>query len=145
MTSKSSMYPSSLRTCAIPAQILLLGMRTWRRPTRLALRIRVSISAMGSWLFIAFVSLQRTHIAEQSILSAFLPTGFAKPRKFATEGKLTKHDSGDLELPQESARAAGQLATVARARRARIARQFGQSGKVLFLLQLPPNIRVTLC
>src|SRR5579884_2716302 len=110
------MYPSSFSTWAMPVQILLLGMSTSRRPTRLALRIRVSMSAMGSWLFIAsFVSERECLFIQHSafiIQRCLLPARLLHPRNLARQGQLAEHDAGDLELPQHAAGAAGQLAAV---------------------------------
>src|SRR5690242_7449119 len=104
----------------MPVQILLLGISTSRRPTRLALRIRVNMSAMGSWLFIAqFVSDSASSIEHSAFPS--LPACFFQSRNFSGQGELAKHDAGNLELAEHAAGAPGELAPVARARRARVA------------------------
>src|SRR6476661_1035002 len=116
MTSYCSMYPSSLSTCAIPLQILLLGITTMRRPTRLAFRIRVSMSAMGSWLFIAVIvsdkptaSPVRTRGRAAGPSCEPLPAGLLQPRDLPRQRELAEHDAADLELAQHALAAAGQL------------------------------------
>src|SRR4051794_3614109 len=120
----------------MPRQILLLGINTMRRPTRLAFRMRVSMSAIGSWLFIAcLLSSQQTSRASRLSLARralrALPACLLHARDLAGQGELTQHDAGDLELPQRALRTAGQLAAVVRARRARITRQLGNRGVIL--------------
>src|SRR4051794_35424 len=67
-----------------------------------------------------------------------LPARLLEPRDLAGQGQLAEHDAGDLELPQEPAAAAGQLAPVVAPGRAGVPRQVTQGGVVLFLLELPP-------
>src|SRR5690348_8166064 len=77
--------------------------------------------------------------------SAFLPlpARLLQPRYVAGKSQLAEHDPAHLELPQHRAGPARELAAVVRARRARVARQLGERGVVLVLLQLPPDFGVT--
>src|SRR5579884_436502 len=56
-------------------------------------RIRVSMSAMGSLMF---------------ILCSFLPTGLDHARQLAARGALAEADAAHAELPHERSRAAAQ-------------------------------------
>src|SRR5688500_5963120 len=123
----------------MPVQILLLLMSTSFRPTRLAFRMRVSMSAMGSWLFI--VSEPVVRFPFQSSSSSFsLPAGLFQARDFAGERELAEHDAGDLELPQRALAPARELAAVVRPRRAAVARQVRQRGVVLVVLELTAHV-----
>src|SRR5262249_46456059 len=48
ISSNSQIYPSSFRTCAMPRRMFEAGMSRMVRSIRTALRIRVSISAIGA-------------------------------------------------------------------------------------------------
>src|SRR5688572_31077475 len=120
----------------MPVQILLLLMSTSFRPTRLAFRMRVSMSAMGSWLFIVSEPVVRFPFQTSE-----LPAGLFQARDFAGERELAEHDAGDLELPQRALAPPGELAAVVRPRRAAVAREVGQRGVVLLLLELAPHFR----
>src|SRR5262245_21941470 len=141
----------------MPVQILLLGICTLRRPTRLALRIRVSMSAMGSWLFIADFRFPIADLrnslqppSPKSIGSRQLAIGSSSPacllqtRDLSRQRQLAEHDPTYLELPQHAAASAGQLAAQVTARRRTVARQLGQRGVVALFLELPPNLSVFL-
>src|SRR5687768_2589401 len=123
----------------MPVQILLLLMSTSFRPTRLAFRMRVSMSAMGSWLFIVSEPVVRFPFQSSSLSE--LPAGLFQARDFAGERELAEHDAGDLELPQRALAPARELAAVVRPRRAAVARQVRQRGVVLFLLELTAHVR----
>src|SRR5687767_3755022 len=96
--------------------------------------MRVSMSAMGSWLFIKRPSSSRPK-------RPLLPACLFHPRDLPRQRQLAEHDAGDLELPQRALGAAGELTAVVRPRRAAVARELGDSGVVLFLLELAPNVR----
>src|SRR5688500_19001236 len=114
-SSTSSMYPSSLRTCAMPVQILLLGISTMRRPTRFALRIRVNMSAMGSWLFIlersplswhgrlghAFAAIAACGWARRPC-HVVLPARLLQSRDLSCQREFPQHDPRDLELAEHA-------------------------------------------
>src|SRR5438552_2684503 len=80
----------------MPTQILLLGISTIRRPTRLALRIRVSMSAMGSWLFMLDIS-----CSVLSSESLFLSTQHSAPSTFLLA--VLRRAEGETETLQQLA------------------------------------------
>src|SRR6188768_3230637 len=127
----------------MPVQILLLLMSTSFRPTRLAFRMRVSMSAMGSWLFIVSEPFVRSFVRSPALQSD-LPAGLLQTRDLSSERELAEHDAADLELPQHALAPARKLAAVVAARRAAVARKVRQRGVVLFLLQLAPDVGVLL-
>src|SRR5262245_43856814 len=86
------MKPSSLRISAIRTLSLEDGMSTFSCSARLALRMRVSRSAMGSLLMVA--SPARLHHA----------------RDLALEGQLPEAEAAHLELAQVTPRPPTQLA-----------------------------------
>src|SRR5690606_26388955 len=86
------------------------GMVTDVFSTCCALRMRVSISAMGSLMLILNL----------------LPAGLGHARDFAAHGHLAQLDAPKTELAENATRAAGDCATVALARGIRVARQLLQ-------------------
>src|SRR5512142_1974736 len=73
-----------------------------------ALRMRVSISAIGSLML---------------MLCLLSPAGFGHAGDFTAHGDVAQLVSPQAELAVDPARAAGQLAAVTHPRRARVARQ----------------------
>src|SRR5579863_9418333 len=71
-----------------------LGWRAW-----IALRTRVSMSAMGSLVIV--------------LLLQFLPTGLGHAWNLAVQGELAEAQTANAELPQESARPSAAPAAVA--------------------------------
>src|SRR5690606_33169538 len=86
------------------------GMLTVTLSTCCALRMRVSISAMGSLMLILVL----------------LPAGLGHAGHFALHGHFTQFVAGQAELAEHAARAAGDHATIALARGVRVARQLLQ-------------------
>src|SRR5512132_28258 len=82
-----------------------------------ALRMRVSMSAMGSLM----------------LISCLLPARLDHPGDLATHGDLADLVARQAELAERPARAAGHGAAVAQAHRRRVARQRLQLGARLFL------------
>src|SRR6516164_1798176 len=93
------MKPSSLSTWATSILILLAGMSTAGRSMRLALRMRVSMSANESVI----------------MLSASSPAGLLDARNQAIAGHATKTNAADAELAIHRSRPAAQLAAQANA------------------------------
>src|SRR5262245_17419967 len=91
------MKPSSLRTLAMAALSLVAGMSTAGRSMRLALRMRVSMSAIGSVIMV----------------SAPSPAGLGHTRDEAVRGHPAEADAADAELAVDGARPAAELAAVA--------------------------------
>src|SRR5262249_42819173 len=81
-----------------------------------ALRMRVSMSAMGSLMLISVYSYRRLG----------LPAGLDHARDVALEGELADLVARQAELAERAPRAARQVAAVAQARRVRVARQLLQ-------------------
>src|SRR5690606_11204728 len=96
------MYPSSRRTSAMPRHTRLLRTLTVLLLFRVALRIRVSMSEIGSFRAIAWSWVVRCVRA--------LPRGLAHAGDLALEGELAEHDAADPELAVHAAGTAGQLA-----------------------------------
>src|SRR5512139_745319 len=97
------------------------GMETDAFSASWALRIRVSMSAIGSLI---------------AILYLLLPTGLDNTRDLAIEGKLADLVTAQTKFTENATRTTGQLATVAQARGTGIARhglQF-QTGVITLLL-----------
>src|ERR1035437_101597 len=86
---------------------------------RLALRIRVSMSEIGSFID--------------------LPTGFGHARDQAVESAFAERHARAAKLAQIAAAAAAHRAPVDQPRRAGVAREFGQTGIVALGLQLSPD------
>src|ERR1700730_8268695 len=95
MRRKVLMKPSSLRISVIRTLSLEDGMSTFSCSARLALRMRVRRSAIGSLIDMARLP---------------LPAGLDHARHFAFEGELPEAEPAELELPEEAVRAVGQLA-----------------------------------
>src|SRR5215210_8625434 len=109
----------SFRIFAISTFSFETGMSTRRCFAPQALRMRVSISAIGSVILInsfplsyriqpksAVRSLRRTCRSE------WLPAGLADARDVSRERHLSETDSAEPELPQESARSPAPPATI---------------------------------
>src|SRR5262245_15599421 len=79
-----------------------------------ALRIRVSISAIGSVIVFVLSSSQLTVHSSQWSQNC-LPTALGHARHVAFERQLAKAEAAQRELPQVAARAAAQAAAVAQA------------------------------
>src|SRR5215472_7113571 len=94
------MNPSSLRSSAIFVLSLEAGTSTFSCSARLALRIRVSRSAIGSLIMV----------------SPLLPARLDHARHLAPERQLAEADPAHLELPEVSARASAQAAPPVSAR-----------------------------
>src|ERR1044071_9788715 len=107
MTSKPSMYPSSRSTEAIPRQTLLLRQVTVLERFRTALRIRVSMSAIGSP--IAIFRVLSPGSRSWVLKSLCLPARLAHTGDLALKGELPKHDAADAELAVDASRTPGQL------------------------------------
>src|ERR1041384_5181640 len=93
------MKPSSRRMRAISTFSLEDGTSTFASLARTPLRIRVSISGMGSVMFIGSL-LPRS------------PAGLDHARDVALERQLAEADAAHLEFPQEGPRAAALAAAV---------------------------------
>src|SRR5215510_3125411 len=98
-TRKFLMKPSSLRSSTIRTLSLDDGMSTFSCSARLALRMRVRRSAMGS------------------LFMAASPARLRDARHLALEGELAEAQPAELELPDVAPRASAQLAPVLGARR----------------------------
>src|SRR5262245_23981677 len=85
--------PSSLSTCATFIFSRVAGMSTTCRSMRLALRMRVSMSARGS-----------------VIMACSSPARFLHTRDHAVAGQPAEADPADAELAVDGARPAAQLA-----------------------------------
>src|SRR5512139_146612 len=94
------MNPSSLRILAISSFSLDDGMSTFSSFALLALRMRVSISAIGS----VIIGSNPSH----------LPTGLDDARDLAPERPVTETDAAHVELPEVAAGPAAQRAAVVR-------------------------------
>src|SRR6516225_5910845 len=95
---KSRMKPSSLRTWAICALTLVAGISTTGNSTRLALRIRVSMSAIGSVIMARGLP---------------LPAGFLDAGDEAVGGQVAEANPADAELAEDGPGPAAQPATQA--------------------------------
>src|SRR5205085_8441603 len=91
------MKPSSLSTWAMRCLSLVLGMSTAGRSMRLALRMRVSMSAIGSVIMAGILS----------------PARFLDARDQAVAGHVAEADAADAELAVHRARPAAQPAAQA--------------------------------
>src|SRR6266536_5840172 len=87
------MKPSSLRISVIRTLSLDDGMSTFSCSARLALRMRVNRSAIGSLIDMVRLS---------------LPARLDHARHFALEGELPEAEPAELELPEEAARSSAQ-------------------------------------
>src|SRR2546425_12316570 len=90
------MKPSPLRSSAMRIFSFEAGMSTFSCSARLAFRIRVSMSAIGSVMDIG----------------SLLPARLDDAGDFAPEGQLPKTQPAQLELAEVAARPAAQLAAV---------------------------------
>src|SRR5512132_4374294 len=95
------MKPSSFRISASRTLSLEDGMSTFSCSARLALRMRVRRSAMGSLIDMA---------------PRLLPARLDHARHLALEGELPEAEPAELELPEEAARSSAQLAAAVHAR-----------------------------
>src|SRR5512147_136828 len=111
-TAKSSMQPSSFSTLAIDALRRDAGIVTSEWPTSCALRMRVSMSAIGSCMLISFS----------------LPACLDDARHFALQRQVAQLVAPKAELAIDAARPAGEGAAVAQAYGRRVARQLLQLG-----------------
>src|SRR5437016_2636353 len=100
------MKPSSLSTWAMRAFRLVAGMSTVGRSMRLALRTRVSMSAIGSVIMVQSAP-RFTRGAPP------LPARFHDPGDQAVAGHVAETDPADAELAVDGARAAAQPAAFA--------------------------------
>src|ERR1044071_1148876 len=125
---KSVMYPSFFKMPAMLSFILEWGISTVGSKARLALRIRVSMSEMGS--FIRALS--------------FLPTGLGYPRDKAVEGSLAECEAGAAEFAQVAATATAHGTAIHEPDRAGIPRELGQTRIVAFGFQFGANSGVFL-
>src|SRR5499427_8260922 len=96
MRRKFLMNPSSLRISVMRSLSLEDGMSTFSCSARLALRMRVRRSAIGSLID----------------MSGSSPAGLDHARHLALEGKLAEAEAAELELSDEAARTPAQLAAV---------------------------------
>src|SRR5437879_5050861 len=99
MTRKFLMNPSSLRISAIRSLSLEAGMSTFSCSARLALRMRVRRSAMGS------------------LLIAPSPARLDDTGHLALEGELPEAQTAHLEFPEIAPGSAAQLAAAVEPRR----------------------------
>src|ERR1041384_1912345 len=104
--------------------ILEWGISTVGSNARWALRMRASMSEIGSFII--------------------LPTGLGHTRNQPREGCFTKGHAGAAKLAQVAVPAPAHRAPVDHARRAGIAWQFGQPGVIPFGLQFRPQSGVLL-
>src|SRR5690606_2301592 len=119
------MYPSSFSTPAMDAFILDEGICTDGLPTAAALRMRTSMSAMGSvMLMIGFL-----HRYPKG-----LPGRLAHARHIAAHGRLAQLVAAQAELRVDGARAPGHRAAGGLAGRGRVARQLLQLDHRIHLL-----------
>src|SRR5689334_18583277 len=95
--SKSRMKPSALRTRAMSALIREFGTATVSWRATCALRMRVSMSAIGSERFMA---------------RYLLPARLHDARELAVEGQLAEADAAEAELAHEGARPSALVAAV---------------------------------
>src|SRR5574338_1245521 len=117
------MNPSLRRTSAIATFIFEAGMLTYSCFAVTALRIRVSMSAIGSVMFKAFASsfsraLPGWELRDGAARGApALPARLLDARQLPLQGELTEADPAQREVPDVRARPAAELAAVLRARR----------------------------
>src|SRR6185503_20332783 len=102
------------------ALILDAGIATSVCPTIWALRMRTSMSAMGSLILMRFS------------LPSFLPTCFDHARHLAAQREVAQLVAPETEFPVDTARPAGERAAVAQPYRGRVARQLLQLAARLF-------------
>src|SRR6266508_1163035 len=95
------MNPSSLRISASRILSLEDGMSTFSCSARLALRMRVRRSAIGSLI---------------EMVVRPLPAGLDHARHLSLEGELPETEPAELEFPEKTARPAAQLAAAVDAR-----------------------------
>src|SRR5438876_9850356 len=91
------MKPSSSRTLASATFSLVAGISTNGRSISLALRMRVSMSAIGSVIMVV-------------VLPFALPGSLADARDHAVAGHVPEADAADAELPVDGPGPAAQLA-----------------------------------
>src|SRR5262245_47551092 len=114
------MKPSSLRTLAIAAFSFVAGMSTVGRSMRLALRMRVSMSAIGSVIMVGTSS----------------PAGLGNAGDQPVRGHPPEADAADAELAVDGAGPAADLAAVADADDRAGLHQLGRVALRLVLLHL---------
>src|SRR3970040_1773496 len=107
---KSSMYPSSFKTRAMDTLSVDEGMLTSVWPTIWALRMRVSMSAIGSLMLIRLS----------------LPACLNHTRDGAVQRHIAQLVAPETELAKYTARTARDRATISQPCRRRITRQFLQ-------------------
>src|SRR5690242_5717339 len=105
------MKPSDLRTSSTRARRVEAGDETVPRRRSCALRMRVSISPIGSVRLIVLFS---------------LPARLDHAGDLPKVAELAQRDTAHLELPVVATRTARHFATIADAARRRVARQRGQ-------------------
>src|SRR6266567_7138127 len=123
-TAKSAMYPSRFKMPAMLSFILEWGISTAGSNARLALRIRVNISEMGSFTASKSLIESETYIFVGDTASE-LPTRFGDTRDQAVEGRFAESQTGAAELAQIPMAAATHGTAIDHAHRAGVARQFG--------------------
>src|SRR5258706_10415890 len=107
------MYPSSFSTLAIATLTPDDGIWTVAFSASCALRMRVSMSAIGSLMLMVHLT----------CLVSCLPTRLDDARNLSAHRDLAQLVAPESELAKHAARPAGELAPVAQPRRTRIARQ----------------------
>src|SRR6266550_2609797 len=114
------MKPSLLSTLAIATFILEAGMLTYSCFAVTALRIRVSMSAIGSVMFKACVSsFSRAHPLQvlsgrTAAYSPALPTRLLNSRQLSAQRHLPEIDPAQAEIPDVCSRPPTHLAAVLR-------------------------------
>src|SRR5262245_35885573 len=101
------MYPSSLRMRAISIFKRDAGISTLLWRAAIAFRMRVSISEIGSVIFIINLMQARTSGAPPRS-----PARFGHPRNLPVERQMAEADPADAELANVCARTAATLAAV---------------------------------
>src|SRR3990172_3835944 len=100
------MYPSRFSTSAKPHLTLESGISTCGRSTRTALRMRVSMSAMGS----VIIWLVRPFTRSPSFQPTLLPTGLLQPGNHPLVRQLAQADPANTEFSIHGAGPPTQLA-----------------------------------
>src|SRR6266568_1978695 len=126
------MYPSSFSTLAIASLTLDVGIWTVAFSASCALRIRVSMSAIGSVMLMYSPQPHSLSWVNQSIA---LPACLDDAGDLSAHGDLAKLVAPQPEFAVHASRTAGQLAAIAQSRRAGVARK---------LLQLVPRSKPSL-
>src|SRR5690348_2308790 len=128
------MKPSSLSTWAMATLTFEAGIRTasWREPT--ALRMRVSMSAIGSLTLMYLFPLWRLRFEH-------LPAGFRHAGQKASVGKFAEGYPREAELPDVALRAPGDEVAVVDARGAAVERQLAEFGvQLIHLARVVPRL-----